>query len=400
MNNSIRIALATAALGASCTAFGADVQIRITGSTAFRSAVFNALKNDYFDVTPVMVLPGNTGNPSGSSSRITFVGTNSAAFGASTRVIIQCAYSGSVEGIVNVIRTSSSSPVPQPKYVNVNGTDTADNDKDADLAFSDVAQDTTDYPTTTAAIATPFPASGSYPEQGIGVVTFGFAKNNGVNTNTVSNITGDQFQAFAANGSESRGFFNNDKSDTTPVYLFGRYRFSGTRLSVGAVTGLGSSANQSLYSGSDSGFILGSGVTASSGVEGGSVFSDGFVSGGDLGVALGNTAQTNNVIGYLSAGDIRGKNLRNFRLTYNGVALERTNVIAGTYAFWSYEQLYGTVTPRSDVTKFVKGVTSPTVSTSLIKAIDTELKNDLDYVSLGEMKAVRTGDGGLITPNF
>ncbi len=409
MNNTTRLALVTAVLGASYSAFGTDVTIRLTGSTAFRAAVFNALKNNYFDSTPTMVLPGNTGTPGTGSSRITFIGTKNAVFGAGNRLIVQAAYSGSVEGLVNVLRTTASSPVSQPKYVKENGAD--DTGTDADLAFSDVAQNTTTFPTSQKGTAFEFPAITTKPVQGVGVVTFAFVKNAGANANTIANVTDTQFQALAGNGSLSLGYFTANPADTTPVYLFGRYAFSGTRLTAGAVTGSGANAFQSLFSGDGGDFISGTSVLASDSATWNGVFNDGFVSGGNLAASLLNAGQNELVLGYLGLGDVRGaKNqagtaisLLPYMTSYNGVAPSKANVIAGTYSFWSYEHLYGVVgTQRTDVTKFVNGNTNvkPLLSNGLLKALDTQLQADLDYVSLNQMKAQRAGDGGLVTPNF
>ena len=91
MNTTLRISLAAAALGAaSFSSQAADVTVRLTGSTAFRAAVYRTLTTNFFDVAPVLV-PSSATDDTGV---VTFVGTNTALFGASTRVIIETAYSG------------------------------------------------------------------------------------------------------------------------------------------------------------------------------------------------------------------------------------------------------------------------------------------------------------------
>ncbi len=421
MNKYSRIAAIVAALVA-----GSAVQarptavtqtvIRITGSTAFRSAVFNALKNDYFDSTPTLV----PSSANASSSQVTFVGTKSSVFGAN-QVVVETAYSGSVEGLVNVLGTSSSSPVAQPTFLSSGGTN--DPVTAADLALSDVAQNTTLFSISSYGKAPEYSADPTnYAGQGIGIVTFSFVANRN-SGNLVSNITSDQFQELASNGSLSQGYFTGDNTDSTPVYLTGRYPFSGTRLTVGIVTGLGANSGQVLYSASGSNALTGNDV-AQPGSNVGTTWDGtgdnggGYVSGGSVARVLNNSSQANVIIGYLGLGDVRNakstdnsvvQSLLDKLITYNGVTASKANVIAGTYDLWSYERLFGRKTlvtgsaPLSDVTKFVNGnvVNHPAItSNGFIKALDTEIQADLDYVSLTQATATRQADGGVVAPQF
>ncbi len=409
MNATIRLSLAAAALGAaSFSSQAADVTVRLTGSTAFRAAVYRTLTTNFFDVAPVRV-PASATDATGV---VTFVGTNTALFGATTRVIIETAYSGSVEGLINVLRTSASSPVSQPTFLLPGGGN--DPIKQADLALSDVAQNTTTFPASQKGAAPEFQAdSVNFAGQGVGVVTFAFVKNRGTSTNILQNITSDQFKALAANGTLSQGFFTSDVNNTTPVYLAGRYSFSGTRLTVGADTGLGANAFQSLYAGSASDFMNGATMRIVPAASFNNNYNNGFVSGGRLARLLNNTAMTDKVVGYLGLGDVRSATdalngtvltpLSNYVLNFNGVAPTRDNVLNGSYTFWAYEHLYGDINGvTANVTTFVNGNSDPTPITSngFIAQLDAVLKTDHDYVALDEMLSSRSGDGGVVVPLF
>lgn len=406
MKNSYHLAIAAAIVGGISTVHG-DVTIRLTGSTAFRAAVFNALKNgNFFDSTPSTVPSG----ASTSTSVVTFVGTKSALF-PGQNLIVECAYSGSVEGLLNVLNLPQSSApgsVAQPSFLLQDGT--TDPITVADYAFSDVAQDTTKFSAATYGAAVEYGAGvTNYPGRGVGVVTFSFVKNNGVNTNTLQNITSAQFQQLAGVGKLSRGFFLGNTNDSAQVYLAGRYQYSGTRLSVNADSGLSANANQRLYAGTGpSPFTSGNGMRIiTSAIQGGTTnvdYQGGFISGGKVANLLNNASMTNLVISYLGLGDVRSGNLGNFQINFNGVAATRDNTVSGAYSFWSYERIYGNVNGQtSDAIKFMNGNTSnvqPIDSNGFINKLDVALQSDLDYVSLRQMKATRAGDGGVVSPSF
>ena len=409
MNNTFRLSLAAAALGAvSTTSQAADVTVRLTGSTAFRAAVYRTLTTNFFDVAPVKV-PASATDATGV---VTFVGTNTALFGASTRVIIETAYSGSVEGLINVLRTSASSPVSQPTFLLPDGSN--DPIKQADLALSDVAQNTTTFPSAQKGTAPEFEADpANFGGQGVGVVTFAFVKNRGSSTNILQNITSAQFQALAANGNLPQGFFTGDVNNTTPVYLAGRYTFSGTRLTAGADTGLGANASQKLYAGNNADFMNGTSVRIVPSASYNGNYNNGFVSGGRLARLLNNTAMNNKIVSYLGLGDVRAATdaatgaivtpLSDYVINFNGVAPTRANVVNGSYTFWAYEHLYRDINGVSaDVTKFVNGNSdsTPILSNGLLGKLDTVLSADPDYVALDEMLSSRGGDGGVVVPLF
>ncbi len=447
MHNYTKIAAIVAALAvgsvASARPPSTTTTIRITGSTAFRSAVYKTLtatSGGYFDSAPTEVLLGNTSATHGanaSKSQITFVGTKSAAF-PNSQVVVECSYNGSVEGIANVLgynhvnQTGNDAVGVLPLFVKADGTAEAAGTK-ADLAFSDVAQNTTTFTAAAKGHAYEFEAdSSNFGGQGVGIVSFAFVGSTNA-ANLVSNITSDQFQTLAANGSLSQGYFTGaGTGDTTPVYLTGRYPFSGTRITANLVTGLSATTAQSLNcpSGADgvSGTLLPSAPTSDV-VSGGKTIwaydsnGGGYVSGGSIvsllqGSTISGIANSTVILSYLSLGDVDGTTLVNNLINFNGVQPTRDNIINGTYGFFSYEHLYGVTGPQNTPTSqplsvrlFVNGSTvvggtitpapAPAINNNgFLHALNTQLHLNNYFVGLDEMQAQRQNDGGNVAPNY
>lgn len=386
MNKFLTLALFGTALS---VAVHADTTIRLTGSTAFRGLVYNALNSNFFT-------SGVTNYGASGESVFTFQGTKTWSSGNTEVVTVKCAWSGSVEGIINVLHTTGASDVAQPAFRNIDGTVDSSTTQ-ADFAFTDVAQDTTSFGADNSFSAlTEFPAdiSGTYAGLGAGIVTFVWAKNAQTPSVGITNITSSQIQVGIGVGSVSRGFLLGNSADTTPVYFTGRYAFSGTRLVAQADSGFGANTSSSLVR-NDLGDLFASG--------GSNYNADGYIGGGDVRGAL-QAATTNPLLAYLSAGDAVGKAGVGL-LSYNGVTFSRAAVISGQYSFWSSERIYADISGVSaNKSRFMNGVGSnaasrPYLSNGFIKALDTALKADANYVSVSEMKASRGSDGGLITPN-
>src|SRR5665213_3135686 len=94
-----------AVLGLSMAGIAQADEIFLTGSTAARSAVFNTMTNpgSVFTATPVMTLFGAKG---GGDTFMAFAGT---LVGGSGTTIINCDWSGSEAGIVDVATTGGKS---------------------------------------------------------------------------------------------------------------------------------------------------------------------------------------------------------------------------------------------------------------------------------------------------
>ena len=141
MKNNNTLAL-VAMVGGSLTCL-AQVEVKLTGSTAFRSSLWAAIPNLYTGSggsAPTVVDP-QTGSALAGNAK-TFSGTMPALYGTQT-VVIKTSFSGSVEGIVNLVGAANPSGVTQPGYLNTDGT--LDSNTAADAAMSDVFQDTTNY---------------------------------------------------------------------------------------------------------------------------------------------------------------------------------------------------------------------------------------------------------------
>jgi len=217
---------------------------------------------------------------------------------------------------------------------------------------------------------------------------------------------------------------------TNTVYVTGRDIDSGTRALVFAETGFGvlSQANQFLYDKTTGGiFQTGQGTNLFNGVAF-SVGNGGYFSGGDLCVAVGQSAtnsgvigtatatnawapaQTNGgrtyLVGYAGTKDIIGKG-KTVALSYNGVAPYSTtaypgfqtsqNVLAnGSYSLWSVEHLYYNPgnTPKGTSLNNILDLVS-TVGSAL-RATSTQ-KLGAGYTAMGEMVVQRTfAEGSVI----
>ena len=369
MNNySKAIALAVAGLGFA-TATQAQVTIKLTGSTAFRAETFNSI---------VALYGGNLttktpANATTSSSTVTYVGTIPALYGGQT-VTLKTAFSGSVEGIVNLVGAANPAGVTQPTYLNADGS--TDSVTDADFALSDVYQNTTDYNDGLYA---------SLDDTQVGVVCFAWTK--GVTAPAgISNISHQQAQQLFASGSIAQSFFTGNLADTSSVYLAGRYKLSGTRLTYQADCGYGANADATLYKldGSHNPVLDLVGQTG----------------GGNVKTILNDAAATGAFIGTLGTSDSGGVNGGANRLTYNGVAFSKAAVQNGQYSLWGYQHLLARPGTSNTKLTLVKGNSDadPIKSNGLAKAIDTALSTSLNNVQLSTMHVARNGDGAPISP--
>jgi len=360
--------LAGAVLGTA--SLQAQIEIKITGSTAFRSQTYDSIVALYGGGLTTK----QPSNATSASGKVTFVGTISGLYGSQT-VTIKTSYSGSVEGIVNLLNAPNPPGVTQPTFLNADGT--TDSASAADFALSDVYQDTTDY-NSGSGYAT-------LDDYQVGVVPFAWTKNITAPAG-VNNITAQQINALLGSGTLPLSFFTGNAADTATVYVAGRNKLSGTRLTAYADSGFGATADSSLYK-----------LSGTTPV----VDSVGFSSGGSTGLqGLLNTAGAPAFVGYLGISDSNGVNGGANRISYNGVAFSLPAVRNGTYSFWSYEHVF--VRPGTSSTKqaLILGTSSPEDplnSNGLVKSIDTLLGSSSTAVQLSTMNVLRNADGGAIT---
>lgn len=306
--------LATAlSLGLATSAHSQTV-VRISGSTAFRSSVHNAI---------LAIMSGETyaytGSTLSSASQSNFRGTI-----GGEDVLIKCSWSGSVGGIQALTNPSSRVDLFLANSVVGNGAGQSGvaagtADEESDIAMSDVFQNSTLF------------TSPELVDNRVAVVPFKFLAGKGAPT-SLTNITSLAAQSLYGAGKVPLALVTGNSADrTAKLFAMGRDNSSGTRLTSLADTGLGALATVVQYT------FNGSAYT--------NVGDGGYSSGGNVATALGQTS--NSTIGYniayvgLSDATTAIANSAK-ELTYNGVAYSEAAVREGSYTLWGYQHLFYT----------------------------------------------------------
>jgi len=329
----------------------AQTIVRITGSTAFRAGVHQAIE-DILDpgqsLSIAYVNSGSSGLPGASAAF--FHGSLYSSNGGGP-VYIKTYWSGSVGGVQSVSQTLplssawlTNTTAGTQAGVNVYGSAVYDPATAPDVCMSDVFQASTPFPT---------PA---LTEQTVGVVPFKWVRNNG-SPSTWNNITPQLAIAlYGGSGSLPLALFTGASSDEgTSVFALGRNADSGTRLTAFAESGVGAfSTVQQYYPLNGSTVIKSGGSTTITGQEfvpqdtvNGITYAagnSGYNSGGDLAAAMKATGSFTAVGGYyvtyLGLSDAyTAEHGGATDLTYNGVAYSTNAVQEGQYTFWGYEHL-------------------------------------------------------------
>lgn len=284
------------------TSAQAQVNIVITGSTAFRSIAFDRVAA-LFDAG--VVTKGNTGNGPG-----TYSGTMHTAIPSlgNTPVVVRLSFSGSGAGMLAV---ANRTPVPT---VDPTSGDTVN--QAPDLAFSDVFPES----------ATPPVNRGDVEDAVVGVIPFVWVRNNALVG--INNITREQaVLLMTSSGVADVGgttipglpasFLGGASSN--PVYLTGRDAGSGTRITIHK--DIGFTGTPTLW-----------GLDAANHLVNTNGYSSG---GGERAIISGNA----NVIGYLGVADATAIAGSATIISYNGVPFTTENVKTGKYPLWGYEHL-------------------------------------------------------------
>jgi hypothetical protein len=331
----------------------------LVGSTAFRSAVYSAIRSLY---SPgfVEVTYGNA--TAAKCNQMMWIGTIS---GVSGTTVIKANWSGSVGGtraIDGGILTGGfiADSKPANNYPTIttgaNGTDPTDYDQTLHkptISMSDSFQSSTKYTTT------------ALTDDQVGIVPFEFIKNKGANTDShwanLVNVT-DPLMRVLLFGPVQLSLFTGNSADSEFVYAVGRSNDSGTRLGAFADTQFGifttpqqfditaGSPNPTLSldnhpdveghptSDGSQGYISGGDVATAMSVAGSSTAPDPFNGGtGWYAIAYVGISDANTAIGNGAAA-----------LTYNGVAYTPNNVQNGEYGFWGYEHILSIPTLSGD----------------------------------------------------
>jgi hypothetical protein len=259
MKSIIKFAIVTLGLALGATA-SAETYVRITGSTAFRSATMNAIKNSV-DMTR------NTGTFSNASANdgYGYDGTalTKANFGIfrgllkvngvtqNIHVIVKANWSGSVQGVKDVTQGNSIKFFTDTVVATLdNSTGTSGlaaptNTEIPDVCMADNKQSETTFTSPALTLATT-----SFTPGLIGIVPFAWVAGNGAPAG-LTNVTPQLVQQLFKNGNLDGALFTNNVADATVdaagnpnasgtmVYAMGRNPYSGTHVNYFAESGLG-----------------------------------------------------------------------------------------------------------------------------------------------------------------
>lgn len=378
--------------------FGTTNVVYITGSTAFRAVLFNAITNTSASVTNAS---GTYVGVFDSGTSVTLLGAKGAAVSGSTSLynaygtvsgsptIISVSLTGSEAGLASLTYSTISQNIHVATKASANflgytnasaalpglpvpsGSSTGYLDPSDSTGYTRLAVDSTfrpDLAFVDTSKAVSLSSGTSAIELGIvGVIPFTWAKgadSAGTNANWthLTNVTEPQL-AYALGALKPVSFFTGNTNDTQKVYIFGRNKGSGTRVNTLLDTYYGVTVNviqYALNSYYTSAGILTYGTNATAGLAPTTlstqpssttalvtVGNDGFDSGGGVANSLTNDfAHAPFVaIGYLGISDFQGVTNKGVTgLTLNGYAENDGNIITGAYPFWGHEHVYAVST--------------------------------------------------------
>jgi hypothetical protein len=239
----------------------------------------------------------------------------------------------------------------------------------------------------------------------VGVVAFTWV----TSTNSpVANVTSMAAQNLLAAGNVPAALFTGNPADETKgVYLIGRNSDSGTRLATFGECGFGANNLPQQYKYNSTTSIELYPAETINGVAA-SLGNSGYSSGGTLcgfmvnqlgaGSALkvggvSSIYANNYLIGYAGVSDANSYTATGLKkLTYNGVDSSTSNIINGSYSFWTYEHLY----ENPNATSLAKSV-AETIGTSLQNKTTADITPNVGYT---DMRVGRNGDALPIYANY
>jgi hypothetical protein len=383
------------------TSLQAQTHIYVSGSTAFRSNAYRAIRSLYdagFSENEG-ALTGTVDAPTTNNSGagvMTWSGTMSTVsnLNSAGTVVIHASWTGSVQGIHNVTTGESLNFLANGTQGDTNVVSHA-----SDMCFSDVYQSSSPYGTpvlndTNVAIQ-PF------------VYVLGKGTGPGQNVN---NVTIQQLQQAIGDGVEKLSYFTGNTNDANAyAFLTGRTKDSGTRVTQIA---------DGLYIGGVN-LYQGNGTTATKMTANQVVnfvnYGPGFTGGGAMVGNLVLGAGTNALIGYVGVADAltaagAGCKILSYNGEYcfpwtNGVSTtnafytagsspDYSSVITGKYSFWG---------PEHVLVKSTGSAAAQALCAALPPAIDNDLTNatvvPVTAIRLSAMGTTGRGfDGGPIHP--
>jgi hypothetical protein len=361
-------------LASSATAL-ADLDLYITGATAYRKVLFDTLNGTCVFSSAPSKNPG----ASDGSSQYTFQGP---VTGLGT-VTVYCSFSGSVKGCEALKNGTDIT-----NFKTIGGSSFT---ADANLSFADNQLQNM-----------PFDTSGLSSVE-VGVLPFVWVRNAGADTD-ILNVSQKIIPTLFTSAAVDMHMITGDPTDVSVVGIAGRGWSSGTRIITAAETGFGvtstatfvclNSGNWEVADGSNTG------VTGDNNAYG---YGYGYESGSTLKTALTTTGTGVSVIGMMSVGEAQSTSGGGaipagvtgggaaMRLKHQGVEYTRDAVRSGQYTFWSYERLaYKTTDYTGNFKTFVD---------NLVGCLDSQansvayLVDDAPVIAKSAMAVERPNDG-------
>jgi hypothetical protein len=389
--------------------------IYVTGSTAFRSSA-NAAISTYVSGNGGHILAQDNATLGSAGNLLANYVTGSVTN------LIDVHWSGSEAGIQSIAGPTTGSNAATIGFFATNATGTNSsagnstsaqntNNQVAQLSFSDTFQSTSIFNGTVQGV-TYSTLTGFNGSSGIvGVVSFNWIGSKNI---PAGNLTAQIANLLLLNGTAPLALLTGNAADSTNgVYLIGRNKDSGTRLSALSEVGYGTVNPVNQYQFSATNQIQLYPIETIDGISSGYLGNSGYSSGGTLAALFTNTLApgssllvdtngtasaytgTNYLVGYAGTSDANGQTNNGLvKLTYNGVAASTNSIIQGQYTFWGFEHLY--VSPAADTaakavaTGLGNGILATPTSTLTPNVNYTDLTNNVS----------RNVDGGTVYNNY
>jgi hypothetical protein len=346
------------AVALSAAKANAQVEVTITGSTAFRAITIDRVGNLFDSGYNAVTNNASTG-------LITYRGTmgGSVPSLATTPVTVRLSFSGSAAGM-QAVHDGTPVSTADTAGVNVN--------KTPDLALSDVFPES----------ATPPLNLADFDHSIVGVVPFVFVRNNGLAG--ITNITREQANLLlTASGVTTNGTqiipgmpatYLGGVS-TNPVYFIGRDPGSGTRITVHKDIGFTGDPTEWALDASNN-YILTNGLSSG-------------------GLLRNVVAAKPDAIGYLGLADFSAISTNAASLSFNGIPFSHANVTHGSYSLWGYEHVVNRAGALSSNQQAVRDALLKAITDTAYQGTNPLYTNS--FTSVSEMQVERGADGGTIT---
>lgn len=371
----------------------AQNRVYLTGSTAFRPSVYDALKS-LFDASPAVQIAAYKCSAVGTVDPHTSGQTEFKGNIGGAAYIIKCAWSGSEGGVSDVAKNTSESFIDD---IGVNGvqaisstsTASATDSHAVDLAMADTSQ---------AVSKTPTPALTGVE---VGIIPFVWVKNAQGHPYTagtypdydrIVNVTHPQLRVALTGGTLAALITGNAADTNHYVYVAGRDNNSGTRVNTFCDTGFGvfKAPAQIIITGANGAPTIQGGTTTTSGQSSGGTLSTTMSFSGSATAADPINGGTGwYAISYLGMYDadvaLTPGSGDCIALSLNGVAESTTAIQQGQYSFWGNEHIYQNANGIGSSATTV--YTSLTTGGKIASALD-----GIHGISLSSMQATKTTD--------